>query len=173
MIDTQSFRESMSGVCAPVTVVTVSDGDVPRGATVSAFGSLSLDPPLISVALDRRSSLLERVRLYGRFGVNVLGHHQGELATVFASREPDRFARVPWTDEGGLPRLHGTAGWLACELEQVVEAGDHLLLFGLVHSARTDSTIAPLVYLRRTFGTHSGFARTHLSIADRVAACAR
>ena len=57
----QDFRDLMAGVCAPVTVVTTADQDGPHGATVSSFASLSLRPPLVSVALDRRSGLLARI----------------------------------------------------------------------------------------------------------------
>jgi hypothetical protein len=58
----QAFRDLMSAVCAPVTVVTTADEDGPHGTTVSAFASLSLRPPLVTVALDRRSGLLGRWR---------------------------------------------------------------------------------------------------------------
>jgi flavin reductase (DIM6/NTAB) family NADH-FMN oxidoreductase RutF len=172
--DEQAFRDSMAGVCAPVTVVTALVDGIPYGATVSSFASLSLEPPLVSIALDRRSNLLARIQEQGRFGVNVLGHTQDDLAVSFARRDADRFAGVSWAADAGLPRLIGTAGWLACELHRCVEAGDHLMLFGLVRNVRSNSELAPLVYLRRTFGTHSRFtARTGSVIADLVAACAR
>ena len=58
MIEPQQFRDLMAGVCAPVTVVTTMTNGVPRGATVSSFASLSLNPPLVSVAFDRGSALL-------------------------------------------------------------------------------------------------------------------
>jgi flavin reductase (DIM6/NTAB) family NADH-FMN oxidoreductase RutF len=67
----QVFRELMAAVCAPVTVVTSADEAGPHGATVSAFASLSLRPPL-TVALDRRSALLASILGTRRLGVNVL-----------------------------------------------------------------------------------------------------
>ncbi len=76
----QQFRDLMAGVCAPVTVVTTTIDGTPHGATVSSFSSLSLDPPLISVALNRNSALLAGIRSAGRFGVNLLGLAQDELA---------------------------------------------------------------------------------------------
>lgn len=171
MLD-QDFRNLMAGVCAPVTIVTTADQDGAHGATVSSFASLSLRPPLISIALDRSSSLLARIQAAGRFGVNVLGSAQDELALLFARRGEDRFAQVSWSFSRGLPRLDEAASWAVCDLAQVVEAGDHLLLIGLVTHAVSGQQ-SPLVYGHRTFGTHSRFAeRPRKPIVDHIAAFA-
>jgi flavin reductase (DIM6/NTAB) family NADH-FMN oxidoreductase RutF len=175
MIDQQQFRDLMAGVCSPVTVVTTAAADgTPHGATVSSFASLSLDPPLVSVAFARDSRLLGRIQSAGRFGVNILGQDQDDLAVRFARRAGDRFAVTPWFAEDGLPRLADAPGWMTCDLCQTVQAGDHLLLFGQVCSASTRPGLPPLVYAHRTFGTHSRFAhRPRPAIADLIAACAR
>lgn len=171
-VEPQRFRDLMAGVCAPVTVISTTCGDEPHGATASSFASLSLDPPLITVAFDRRSTLLARILEAGRFGVNLLGHGQDDLATLFARRGADRFATTSWHEDRGLPRLDGAAGWLVCELNRVVEGGDHLLLFGLV-TAASRCELPPLVYAHRTFGTHSRFAeRPRPPIVNHIAACA-
>ncbi len=173
MIEPQEFRDLMAGVCAPVTVVTTTVDGRPYGATVSSFTSLSLNPPLVSVAFDRGSALLGQIREAGRFGVNILGHAQDDLAMTFARRGADRFAGTDWFDDHGLPRLGDAPSWMVCDLHQTVEAGDHLLLFGLVRAASSRKDLAPLVYAHRTFGTHSRFAeRPRPSIADLIAACA-
>jgi flavin reductase (DIM6/NTAB) family NADH-FMN oxidoreductase RutF len=150
----EEFRDLMAGVCSPVSILTTVDEDGPHGVTVSSLASLSLDPPLVSVALDRRSRLLARVLQAGRFGVNVLAADQGDAAAVFARSGIDRFAEVTWSWSGSLPRLDRIAGWAVCELWQTMEAGDHLLLAGQVVQAES-SALPPLVYGRRTFGTHS------------------
>lgn len=172
MIDQDRFRDLMAAVCAPVTVVTTMNDGVPHGATVSSLASLSLDPPLIGVAFDQGSTLLRRIRQATRFGVNLLGLAQAELAMIFARRDVDRFGSVPWYADDGLPRLADAASWMVCDLYREVEAGDHQLLFGLVQAAsRTE--LPPLVYAYRTFGTHSRFAaRPRAPIADIIAACA-
>lgn len=174
-VDPHRFRAVMAAVCAPVTIVTTTGAaGEPRGATVSSFTSLSLDPPLVSVAFDRRSTLLAEIQATGRFGVNVLGQGQDDLATRFATRGADRFdGDTAWFTDGGLPRLRDAAAWVACDLERTVEAGDHLQLFGLV-TALGRTELAPLVYAHRTFGTHSRFAeRPRPHITDQIAACAR
>lgn len=171
MLDNQ-FRDLMAGVCAPVTVITTADGDGPHGATVSSLASLSLRPALLSIALDRRSALLDRIRTTGRFGVNVLNSMQADIATTFATRDADRFGSTGWSTSDTLPRLDDVAGWAACDLAQTIEAGDHLLLIGAVMTAASTPR-APLVYAHRTFGTHSNFAtRRRPAIVDYISACA-
>jgi flavin reductase (DIM6/NTAB) family NADH-FMN oxidoreductase RutF len=87
------------------------------------------------------------------FGLNVLGHGQAQLAAAFARKGDDKFAGVPWTEDGGAPRLDGSPGWLACTVAQLVDGGDHVVVLGDVWSAvRADG--APLTYHARTFGTH-------------------
>jgi flavin reductase (DIM6/NTAB) family NADH-FMN oxidoreductase RutF len=170
----QVFRDLMAAVCAPVTVVTTADEAGPHGATVSAFASLSLRPPLVTVALDRRSALLARVLAARRLGVNVLASGDDDIALRFAQAASGmRFAGVAWTPAHGLPRLDCAAAWAECELRQVVDGGDHLLLIALVTHAESRQA-APLVYGHRTFGTHSRFdRRPRRPIDDAIAACAR
>lgn len=171
-VDPRRFRDLMAGVCAPVTIVSTTVADAPHGATVSSFASLSLEPPLITVAFDRRSTLLAQIQQAGRFGVNLLGYGQDDLATLFARRGADRFTGTEWHFDSGLPRLDGAAGWIVCELDRVVEGGDHLLLFGLVTDA-SRRELPPLIYAHRTFGTHSRYAeRPRPLIIDQIAACA-
>ncbi|MGW5638660.1 flavin reductase family protein [Streptomyces sp. NPDC003832] len=169
----QTFRDMMAGVCAPVTVVTTMNDGSPSGATVSSFASLSLDPPLVTVAFDRGSRVLAQILEERRFGVNLLGHAQADLAMLFASRNADRFAQADWHLHEGLPRLDGAAGWLECDLHEAVEGGDHLLLLGHVVGA-SRAELPPLVYAYRTFGTHSHYGeRRRPAIIDSIAALAR
>jgi flavin reductase (DIM6/NTAB) family NADH-FMN oxidoreductase RutF len=173
MIGKQEFLDLMAGVCAPVSVVTASDGLRPAGATVSSLASLSLEPPLLSIAFARSSALLDVIRRSGKFGVNVLGQRQDSLAITFAGASQDRFTDVNWTLDHGLPRILDAPGWAACELANVVEAGDHLLLIGhVVHVQSFDS--APLVYAHRTFGTHSRYdTRARRPLREHLNAFAR
>lgn len=173
MVLDQQFRDLMAAVCAPVAIVTAVDHEGPHGATVSSLASVSLRPPLISIALDSRSNLAARILGSRRFGVNVLGAAQEHLATLFASRGVDRFVHVPWSLSDGLPRLEGAAGWAVCNVQQIIPAGDHHLLIGQVMNAAS-SPQPPLVYGHRTFGTHSQFQqRPRRPIAEHIAACSR
>lgn len=146
-----AFCELFSGVPTAVTVVTARNGEVgPHGTTVSAFCSLSLVPPLILVALDRSSDLLAVLEQQRRFGVNVLAVGQEEIGTGCARKGPEKFAGVAWRYDDGLPRIDGSAAWLACEVEDVLAGGDHLIVVGLVTGCNTGDA-EPLIYHRRRF----------------------
>lgn len=148
----EALREALRGVATPVTVLTAMDGERPHGTTVSAFSSLSLQPPLVVVALGHTSRLHGLIARVRTFGINVLAHDQREVAVTFASTTRDRFAGVAWTRDHGLPRLDGAQSWLACRLHGLQPGGDHSLLLGEVVSA--DATAAlPLVYRARRFTT--------------------
>jgi flavin reductase (DIM6/NTAB) family NADH-FMN oxidoreductase RutF len=150
----EAFREVMAGVATPVSVVTALLDGRPHGTTVSAFASLSMDPPMVLVSLDRRSDLLAGLAHGTAFGVNVLGADQAVLAGAFARKGPDKFTGVAWSADGGAPRLAGSPGWLACTVSQLVDGGDHVVVLGEVQAAATDGG-APLTYHARTFGTHA------------------
>ncbi|OMQ16811.1 flavin reductase [Modestobacter sp. VKM Ac-2676] len=148
------FREVMAGVATPVSVVTSMADGLPHGTTVSAFASLSMSPPMVLVSLDRGSELLVLIRECRRFGVNVLGADQSWLALAFARKGgTGKFEGIRWEADQDLPRLR-RAGWLACEADQIVDGGDHVLVLGRVVAAET-STGQPLTYHGRLFGTHA------------------
>jgi flavin reductase (DIM6/NTAB) family NADH-FMN oxidoreductase RutF len=151
-VDATVFRDTLARVPTPVTVVTSHIDRKPHGTTVSAFSSLSLEPPMILVSLDQSSDLLKIIQESGRFGVNVLASGQQSLATTFARKGADKFADVAWYMDHGAPRLAGKGQWLVCRTEQLVTAGDHVIIIGLVVHADTHS-FEPLLYRQRAFGT--------------------
>jgi len=148
-----AFRETMAAVCTPVAVVTGLDGDRPHGTTVSAFASLSMNPPMVLVALDRASELLALIRRTRRFGLNLLGGTQAGLARRFATKGgAAKFAGVPWERHAEVPRIPGCAGFLGCTVAGLAHGGDHLIVLGNVVAAETTGDL-PLVYHGRAFAT--------------------
>ncbi|GGT29190.1 flavin reductase family protein [Streptomyces purpureus] len=147
-VDPAALRGLMGLFGTGVTVITFRRGSVVHGATVNAFTSVSLDPPLVLVALDRRSrtaALLDD----GGYVINILGERQREVALHFAGRPMAR--EVPWRDEAGAyPRLEGTVGHLVCRPWRTYEGGDHTL-----HVARVEDVAAPggrpLLFFRGAF----------------------
>jgi flavin reductase (DIM6/NTAB) family NADH-FMN oxidoreductase RutF len=147
------FRLAMRRVAAPVSVVTTAVEGRPLGTTVSAFDSLSMSPPMMTVALRDSSSLLAVVRPGTSLGVNVLRSDQAEVALAFAASVADRFAEVDWYLDVGVPRLRDLHAWIALSVHELVHGGDHVVLVCDVRgAARGDG--APLVYHDRVFGTH-------------------
>ena len=149
----KDFRAAMASVATPVSVVTAIKNGTAHGTTVSAFATLSLNPPMVMVALDRNSDLLSILRETGEYGVNLLGVEHSELASAFAKKGPDKFAGITWTVENGLPRLPG-ACWIECSVESLVDGGDHVIALGTVRNIVL-SDGKPLTYRQRTFGTHT------------------
>jgi flavin reductase (DIM6/NTAB) family NADH-FMN oxidoreductase RutF len=147
-----AFRDALATVAMPVTVVTTTGDRTPHGTTVSAFSSLSLDPPLVLVSLSEQSHLLGLLRRTKRFGVNVLASDQLELALRFATKDADKFGGAEWELADGLPRLAGCVAWAACEVQRLVRGGDHIVVFGLVVAA-AHAPAAPLVHHGRRFAT--------------------
>ncbi|UMP03424.1 flavin reductase family protein [Amycolatopsis sp. EV170708-02-1] len=146
------FTDVMAAVPTPVSVVTAMDGDRPHGTTVSAFASLSLEPPMVLVALDQRSDLLKVVRATRRFGLNVLAGTQSPLAMAFARKGETKFEGVAWHRADDLPLLDGVSGWLACDVSDLTDGGDHVVALGSVVAAHLGDAV-PLTYHARTFGT--------------------
>jgi flavin reductase (DIM6/NTAB) family NADH-FMN oxidoreductase RutF len=151
-VGAETFREVLAGVCAPVSVVTSHHRGRPHGTTVSAFCSLSLQPPMVLVSLDVGSDLLAMVSESRIFGINVLGREHSELALNFARKGADKFDGIDWTLDGDVPRIAGVASWFVCRLEQLYEGGDHLVAIGLVERAERAQG-EPLLYYNRSFGT--------------------
>ena len=147
------FRSTMRHVAAAVAVVTRLREGTPIGATVSAFGSLSMAPPLLTVALARPSSLLVGLGPGDPLGVNVLAADHAAVARRFAARVEDRFAGTAWRLAGGVPRLERLHAWVLVRVERLLPAGDHVIVVGEVTEAEPGPG-RPLVYHDRTFGTH-------------------
>lgn len=148
-----AFRAAMGHVASPVAVVTTYADGRPAGSTVSAFMSLSMQPPMLLVSLDARSSLLPLLPVGAAMGVNILASGQSEVATLFATRGADRFATVAWEVRDGAPALADTHAWVATRVASLVPAGDHVLVLADVVGA-SHRTQEPLVYHRRSYGTH-------------------
>lgn len=152
-MDEQRFKNAMSQLAAAVTIVTTGSEEAPHGTTVSAFMSLSLDPPMVLVSLDQRSSLLARLEVGSAIGINVLSTNQGALARRFADKRVDRFADIDWCMADGAPKLPNNHTWVAGTVSRMIEAGDHTLVLVDVCCAEVNSN-QPLLYWQREFGTH-------------------
>ncbi len=130
-----------------MTILATSGDDGPAGATANAVTSLSIEPMLMLACLDRGSRTLLAAQAADRFSISVLHDGQEEIARSFATKKPvaEKWAGVDWSERDGLPAIDDALLWVACELEDVIAAGDHVILTGAV----TDLTTAhgtPLVF---------------------------
>jgi flavin reductase (DIM6/NTAB) family NADH-FMN oxidoreductase RutF len=149
------FRDAMRQLAGPVCVVTTLTESGPHGTTVSAFTSLSMNPPMLILSLDNSSRLLAKIAVGARLGVNILAVHQHELASRFAGKSDDKFDGIDWVHDTDAPRLAGCHAWVAIDARQIVPGGDHMVVLGEVVEAQAYDGHQPLTYHDRTFGTHT------------------
>jgi flavin reductase (DIM6/NTAB) family NADH-FMN oxidoreductase RutF len=145
-----AFRQAAGRFASGVTVVTTRASQGHYGVTVSSFASLSLNPLLVTVSINRSSPFLGYVRSAEAFAVSVLASDQQQVAAYFAARgrtpEPAGFATVPTTsEETGAPIIDGCLSWFDCTVEDLLPGGDHEILVGRV-AAAGGRTGEPLVY---------------------------
>ena len=153
-IEQQLFRRVCSKFATGITVLTVCDANgAPQGMTANSFTSVSLDPPMILVCIDLKASILNRFDAGARFAVNVLDEEQKSLSTGFARNGCDRFEGVEWNPgETGAPILPGALATIECSVAQMVEAGDHVIVIGMVSHA-TWREGQPLIYFNSSYQT--------------------
>jgi len=133
--------------------------------TIGSFTSVSLDPPLVSFCPGHDSDSWARMRDVGSFCVNVLGDHQADVSSTFASKVDDRFGGISTRVEAtGAPVIEGCLAWIDCRVEAVHTAGDHDIVVGRVvalgpadgaadPAATTDG---PLVFFKGGYGRVAG-----------------
>jgi steroid delta-isomerase-like uncharacterized protein len=129
-----------------VTVVTTKEGDKPRGLAANAYCSVSLEPPLVLVCVQKTSSTYPALFSSSHLGINILGTDQRATVGVFASKSADKFAEVDW-HEGpkGSPLLTGSAASLEAEIQERFQAKTHTVFICRVRHAEIADT-APMVY---------------------------
>jgi flavin reductase (DIM6/NTAB) family NADH-FMN oxidoreductase RutF len=148
-IDADTFRAVLGRFASGVTVVTARDAEGhDHGMTVSAFCSVSLDPPLVLACIGHDASMHPVIVREDRFGVSILTVGQEALARRFADQRSDRFDGVGYTrGRLGVALLDDAIAHLECTVVDRREAGDHTIVIGRVESASPDQG-RPLVYYR-------------------------
>lgn len=149
-IGEQEFKQVMRRWVNGVTIVTSRMGDEIHGLTVSAFTSISLNPPLVMVSIGHNRDSYPFVKEAGFFGVNFLRSDQSELSDLFAGRMPqieDRFADISYRSEAsGVPILDDCLAWIDCRVAGEHTVGDHSIFIGEVLAADSLSDELPLTY---------------------------
>ncbi len=156
-ITSEQFREALRHFPSGVTIVTIKtpQQERPHGLTVSAFASLSPEPPLIMIAVDHRSSAHAMLQEEGAtFAVNILPHDLIELSNRFAwVKDADRFAEGDWeTAVTGAPVLMDALAWMDCTIYDQKESGTHTIFIGKIEASTTPrADEPPLIYWNRDY----------------------
>lgn len=152
-VDTVAFRDVMGRFPTGVTVVTAGAGDAVVAMTVSSLVSVSLDPLLVLICIERDVPMHQAIRVGSSWGVSILAADQEQVSRTFAVRgagraELDRL-RLRTGPQTGIPLLADALATLECTTTAVHGGGDHEIVLGRVRSlaVRADSA-APLVFFR-------------------------
>ncbi|MCU0658938.1 MAG: flavin reductase family protein [Polyangiaceae bacterium] len=148
----EEFKEALASWATGVTVVATEWEGHRYGLTASSFTSVSLTPPLVLICVDRRAESCEALLRAGSFGVSILALGQEAAAMQMARSGEQKFEGLPFEPGPtlGQPLLRGALAHLECRTFRADDAGDHVLLLGEVHAARTHEG-SPLLYARRRF----------------------
>lgn len=151
-LSADEFREVIGHFASGVTVVTALDGGEPFGTTASAVASLSLEPPMLLVCMNRSSRTGQAIDRSGRFGVSILAEGQSEIAERFARKGSD-FEGIPLRrGSWGEPLLSEALATLECRVAERVAGGTHTVFIAEVDRASARTGGAPLAYFRGMFG---------------------
>lgn len=158
-VDGAELRRVLGHFATGVTVVTARAGGEPVGMAANSFTSVSLRPPLVLFCAGADSATWPRIRTAESFCVNVLGHHQRELALSFARKGSDRYEGVELVDrEDGPPRLATAIAHIDCRIWAEYAGGDHEIVVGevldlAVAEANAAALEEPLIFYRGGFTT--------------------
>lgn len=146
------FRHIIGHFLSGVAVITAAARGRRFGTTASALASVSLEPPMLLICLNRDSSTGRAISHAGSFAINLLHEHQGELARRFATKEEDKFAGLGMLEgASGQPLIDGVLAHLECEVVEQMTGGTHIVFLSYVTKGTAQAGM-PLAYYRGRFG---------------------
>jgi flavin reductase (DIM6/NTAB) family NADH-FMN oxidoreductase RutF len=153
MLDGAALRQFASCFATGVAIITTRDrSGRPFGLTMSAITSLSLDPPLFLICVDKRSNTLQPILESKAFAINILAKGQEAISNTFAGKSDDKFSSVAHhSGEIGMPIIDGVHGAAEFSVHAEHPGGDHVIIVGEVRSIET-LAVDPLLYFRGKYG---------------------
>lgn len=149
-MDARLFRNTLGHFATGITIITATGEENQFvGLTANAFSSLSLDPPLILVCIDKGSSTVPVFTKGRPFVVNILQEGQEAECWKFAKKGEDKFSQTAYQlSDAGVPVLDSNLATIHCTVHELLEGGDHYILTGLVHDVSYDEAKQPLLFFR-------------------------
>jgi flavin reductase (DIM6/NTAB) family NADH-FMN oxidoreductase RutF len=160
-VDKYEFRSVIGHFASGVTVITSADGETLHGMTANAISSLSLDPVLLLICVDKTAHSYQAIQNGGAFVVHVLGEHQETMSRLFAKHEdsPTGTLRGQAFRRGqtGTPILTDCLAYLECRVVEMLDGGDHSIFLGeVVDEAVVNPDAAPLIFYRGGYRSLDG-----------------
>jgi flavin reductase (DIM6/NTAB) family NADH-FMN oxidoreductase RutF len=156
LTDTKLLRRAFGTFATGVTVVTVG-GDTPHAMTANSFTTVSLDPPLVLICVERQAVMHSVLTETGRFAVSILASHQEQVARYFADRRrplgKEQFDAVDWQPGQftGAPLITNALAHFECELRRTYDGGDHTIFLGELVSLHRCADDQALLFLHGKF----------------------
>jgi flavin reductase (DIM6/NTAB) family NADH-FMN oxidoreductase RutF len=151
-VDPEHFRRVMGCFASGVTVITTRDTGIDYGLTANAVSSLSLDPPMLLICVNKTSNTHKAITRSGIFAVNILRENQSEVARQFARSDSGKFTGLPlWYGELGTPLLLDALATIECRVVEMVAGGTHTVFLAEVEAAQATGGM-PLTYCQGGMG---------------------
>lgn len=153
----EALRETMRQWTSGIVIVTTALGDLRLGLTVSSFTSVSLDPPLVLICLQKNIYSLEVIRKTGVFAASMLRDDQADVSMQFAGQKPlpegaDRFYEIEtMTAVTGAPILADALAWVDCRVKAIYDGGGSEIVVGEVVATDQNANLMPLAYHNRGY----------------------
>ena len=148
LFDPRQFRSTLGRFASGVTIVTTRFEGHTHAMTANAFVSVSLNPPLVLVAVDHRAAMHKFLPQTRRYGVSILAEHQEQLSNHFAGRAVEGL-HVPFVTRNGMPLIEGAVAYFVVDVLDAHLAGDHTLFIGKVEHFESNDGRPLLFYAGR------------------------
>ena len=148
-MEAQELRRIMGHFATGVTVITTKDkGGSPNGLTANAFMSLSLNPPLVVISVDKGATCYACFEMQNGFTVNFLSEEQEDVSRRFATKGVDKFADLHWrAGTNGAAIIDGALGYVECKIIECHDGGDHTIVVGEIVNAGASGE-RPLLFFK-------------------------
>ena len=148
----KALRQTLGMFATGVTVITTKVGEQVHGMTANAFMSVSLEPPLVLISVDRRTKMCSLLYEGQRFGVSVLAADQRDLSDQFAGRPSEGGEEPKFDMVHDTPVVDGSAAQFVSKVAKSYWGGDHSLFLGRVEYACYDEGAKPLLFHGGQYG---------------------
>ena len=147
-----TLRDAFGHFPSGVVAIAAEVSGVRVGLAASTFVPVSLEPPLVSFCVQNTSTTWPKLKDLPKLGISVLGESHDEAAKTLAAKTGDRFAGLETvSSESGAVFIKGTGLWLESAIEQLIPAGDHIIVVLRVSEVTVDAEVAPIVFHRSAF----------------------
>ena len=152
LVDRERFRSVMGHFASGVTIISTRHEGIDYGLTASAVSSLSLDPPMLLICVNKTSNTRNAIEASGVFAVNILRENQSEVARQFAASRPDKFTGLSVSyGDLSVPLLDNMLATIECRVVESVSGGTHTVFLAEVEAAQAREGM-PLAYFRGRMG---------------------